>query len=1609
MCLMIGMLPVGVLAAENGKALQAGAGAIEKNDTVYYGTEQRAWQVLSTNGNNGTYNGGSVSADSALFLFLRSGLRQLQFDDEYSNNYTTSTLRAYLNNDVSGYFSEAEWANVLETTKPGANTSLGRYPYSDPGLDGDRLFALSANELADYLDYTDNPTSWTAGLGGTSDYWLRSASVDDSSRAGAVLSLGNPFNHRVDLDLVWVRPAFNLNLNSVLFTSAATGGKSASGMDSGLAAVGDYNGNEWKLTLLDESRSSFSIGTTAVNGNTLTVAYSGATTGANEYISAVIEDENGEITYYGRMKQAADSGAASGTVEITLPADFDSSTDTLYLFSEQYNGDKATDYASALQEISFTYSVTNNLTNITSSNTAVSVPIGGTSEYTATLTATGDYVLPDSITVTVGGSALTAGTDTYTYNSATGELAIKAAAITGNIVITAQATSIASIGVPDVAAQSDGGTYTFGSWAADDVTFTISGSYAPSGIDKYQYSTDNGESWTDMTISESSATLTLTENSATADGTAYIFRAVSNSGVEGTASTAVTVKIDKTEPAITASGNTGNYLQNDTVTVSVNTGFSGVAKVEVSKDGGEAQDITASYADGYIVTENGTYIFTVTNGAGVTATSNIAYDKLDQTKPVVSLDTHGYTSDEWTNGDVTLSVSDTSDALGETKFEYKVGDGEWQEYTDTITVSNETDGTVYSFRAVSASGVESETVSVTVKIDKTAPTGEIVLGTNHWNSFLNKITFDLFFKETQSVEVAVADDSVVKIEYLVHEGDGLSKDKLEKQTFTEYTGKFSINPDQKCVIYVRLTDHAGNVTYLSSEGIVLDGTAATAPTVTTNGNTSGNWTDEDVTLTVSGSSALSGIAKYQVSTDNGTSWTDMTMTNGTASLTVSDSSTSADGTTYIFRAVSNSGVNGNASAPITVKIDKTAPTLTLSGNTDDYLQNDTVTVSASAEISGIAKVEVSKDGGEAQDITQSYADGYAVTENGTYTFTVTNGAGVTATSNIAYDKLDQTKPAVSLDTHGYTSGEWTNGDVTLSVSDTSAALGETKFEYKVGDGEWQAYTGAVTVSNETDGTVYSFRAISASGVESETVSVTVKIDKTAPDGDITIEENSVKKFISQVTFGLFFKENVDVAITGTDSGSGVQTIEYNRSAKVLTEEQVVALTDWTAYTSAISETAQDAEQFVYYVRITDNAGNTICFASNGATFDLTKPVITGIADGADYYTTQSVQATDTNLASVTLNGKEVGTEFTIAGNTETEYVIVAADKAGNETTVTVTMHKTEALRENLGDITKDNATSADRETVQDYLDDLKERLEDEKLTDEEKTILEGLADEAQDILDRLDEAEQAGTSEAVDQTQGITPDNVTPEDKEALEQAKEDIEQALDQFGGNYTDEEKAELEEELSRIEEALDVIERIEDTEAAIEALPDTVNPDDTEAEEQINAAKDLYDALSDYEKSLISADAKDKLEGLLAALCDYRITEGSGSTFTKGSSAGLTFTANGAYSKFTGIEVDGKAVDADCYTAENGSTIITLKAEYLETLAAGKHTLTVLYTDGEATGTFTVAEKPAEVVDDDTESPQTGDDSNIALWIALLLASGAGISVTAVLRRKRYCKTK
>ena len=107
------------------------------------------------------------------------------------------------------------------------------------------------------------------------------------------------------------------------------------------------------------------------------------------------------------------------------------------------------------------------------------------------------------------------------------------------------------------------------------------------------------------------------------------------------------------------------------------------------------------------------------------------------------------------------------------------------------------------------------------------PTGKISLDTNEWKTLLNTIAFGLFFKDTQTVTITATDNSgdAVKIEYLLP-AKALTEAELADAAFTVYTApSFSIDPDNEYIIYVRLTDTAGNTAYICSDGIVLDGTS----------------------------------------------------------------------------------------------------------------------------------------------------------------------------------------------------------------------------------------------------------------------------------------------------------------------------------------------------------------------------------------------------------------------------------------------------------------------------------------------------------------------------------------------------------------------------------------------------------------------------------------------------------------------------------------------------------------------------------------------------------------------------------------------------------------
>ena len=176
-------------------------------------------------------------------------------------------------------------------------------------------------------------------------------------------------------------------------------------------------------------------------------------------------------------------------------------------------------------------------------------------------------------------------------------------------------------------------------------------------------------------------------------------------------------------------------------------------------------------------------------------------------------------------------------------------------------------------------------------------------------------------------------------------------------------------------------------------------------------------------------------------------------------------------------------------------------------------------------------------------------------------------------------------------------------------------------------------------------------------------------------------------------------------------------------------------------------------------------------------------------------------------------------------------------------------------------------------------------------------------------------------------------------------------------------------------------------------------------------------VYSLKSDGSMELLSADVKNgtitfttdgspyyvlgEKESTIATL-PPEIIKGKGQSIVAGENKELSFTSNAALSDFLRVELDGKTLDEKNYTVKEGSTIVTLKADYVATLSVGEHTIGIVSTNGTATTTFTVKAKTA--VDNDKDSPQTGDNSRMALWIALLAASVFGLAGTAVYSKRK-----
>ena len=362
LCMMLCLTPISVFAEEVGTegsaAIQLGADALSvlsKNvntataPTVYFGQNHEnnpaAWRVIGYDGNGVTSSQGDIT------LLAAGAMGVIPFADTILNNeYAPSNLKTAIDALAEKLTTEENAAVKKRALTSGSYDGENTDCVAGGQVDNAVFWPLSAKEAIvvnnDLRALNPAHPNWV-----TSGWWLRSPGSNKYNVAvvrsdGSVEYSGYSMlifnNHRT------VRPAFNLNLNSVLFASAAVGGKP----DGGLTEVSKYSGNEWKLTLLD-SRRNFAVTEKTVSAapdDTVTLNYSGATTGKNEYISVILADNNG-AQYYGRVAQPT---AESGTVEIKIPSDIAPGDYTMKVFSEQYNGDCKTDLASAFADVTLT-------------------------------------------------------------------------------------------------------------------------------------------------------------------------------------------------------------------------------------------------------------------------------------------------------------------------------------------------------------------------------------------------------------------------------------------------------------------------------------------------------------------------------------------------------------------------------------------------------------------------------------------------------------------------------------------------------------------------------------------------------------------------------------------------------------------------------------------------------------------------------------------------------------------------------------------------------------------------------------------------------------------------------------------------------------------------------------------------------------------------------------------------------------------------------------------------------------------------------------------------------------------------------------------------------
>ena len=1309
LCMTLCFTPISVFAEEVGTegsaAIQLGTDALSvlsKNvntasaPTVYFGQNQEnkpaAWRVIGYDGSGVTSSKGDIT------LLAAGAMGVIPFVDAILNNeYAPSNLKATIDALAEKLTTEENAAVKKRALTSGSYDGENTDCVAGGQVDNAVFWPLSAKEAIavnnDLRALDPAHPNWV-----TTGWWLRSPGSDKYHLAvvrseGSVQYSG--YSVLIFNNYRTVRPAFNLNMNSVLFASAAVGGKP----DGGLTEVSKYSGNEWKLTLLD-SRRNFAVTEKTVSAapdDTVTLNYKGATTGKNEYISVILADNNG-AQYYGRVAQPT---AESGTVEIKIPSDIAPGDYTMKVFSEQYNGDCKTDLASAFADVTLTVESqpdeqftlapggryyfdlsAMNIPGTVNSNLPDStlhyVPftyVGTVNAYklTSEMATTEEYAqknkYPHSLFI-----ADYAVTHTVSWDDLnTAGLIFGKDYAAGGVDYTLRTPSVGSdcTGLDD----SQRGVPQSNEW---DRILNKDSSYIKNwngiyswGQDTTRYNSslravrgyDSGRRWNDDDATDSLPLVgfrpvleVLNPDTLSSDGLKVVTLDL-NGGKLGNSSEDIQIIVKSSESfAAPASdgmtrpdGNTGSYF--------MWLGSNGKLYAPGASVPADVTKLTAQFvlSEQFSLTPGGRYYFDLSamNIPG-TVNSNLPDSTLHYVPFTYVGTVNAYR--------LTSETATTEEYAQKNKYPHSLFVAD---YAVTHTVSWDdlnTAGLIFG-KDYAAGGVDYTLRAPSVGSSYTG-SGDSERGTpksNEWDKILDKD--DGYIKNWREM-LSCGQDTTIRISASFRAVRGWKRSARFWTSYNTSYSTFGFRPVLEVL----------NPDTLSSDGLK-------AVTLDLGGGTLGNSSDAIQIIVKNGESftapATEGLSRpNSISEDAQLYWSDE---NGncykpgdTVPADVSRLSITGD-----YEVIYLPGTYGAGSAVTDMKPHNNILTLrgalfTRKGYTqvgwstvdggekvygfeDVYTQNEALTLYPVWNANQYTITFDTNGGSEIAPITQDYGTEITAPDNPTrkgYTFK-------------GWDKeIPETMPAGNITVKA----QWEINQYTITF-DTNGGSEIAPIT--------QDYGTEITAPDNPTRKGYTFKGWDREIPETmpaENITITARWkDTEKPTGEIIIGTNKWNEFLNELTFGIFFKDTQEVTINAVDN-SGVVFVSYLVTDKELSEAELNSLV-FRAYEEPFC--IDPNGEYIIYVMLVDENINITYLRSDRITLDNIQPVISGIENGKTYCEAQTVIVDEKYVDTVTVNGTVVTLDADggfVLPPTNGEQKIVVTDKSGNNAEMTVTVN-----------------------------------------------------------------------------------------------------------------------------------------------------------------------------------------------------------------------------------------------------------------------------------------------------------------------------------------------